>query len=193
MKNIQIVVDVSMSTKEMIGLVYVFLDQFLSHVQENKDDTQVSYQLTWFSGDTCETVSFPNGSFRTESLDRLMGAFKQLKIKKGKKTNAQMIQNALLQSMECACLDGDAKDQVLLYFTDYHLTSLVNVVKSAGISRAFLFVPKDQGAYYKFRIVNNENRAQKLMPMVVWDVNELEKKLSPEDMNCLMHYFIKRR
>lgn len=193
MKNIQMVVDVSMSTKEMIGLVYVFLDQFLSHVQTNKDDTQITYQLTWFSGDTCETVSFSNGSFQTESLDRLMGAFKQLKIKKGKKTNAEMLQKALLQSMEYACEQGEAKDQILLYFTDYYLTSVVNVVKSKGISRAFLFVPKDQGAYYKFRIVNNENRAQKLMPVVVWDVNELKKKISPEDMNCLMYYFIKRR
>ena len=180
-KNIQIIIDVSMSMKDTIGLVYVYLHQFFSHVQERGENLEVSYQLTWFSGEEYRCVEFKPGRTWTNNHERLMGELKQLKLRRGK-SNETVIKEALLSSLNGS--NGEECNQVVFYFSDYYLNDVMYLTEAKGVNRVFLFVPETQGSRYRFKIVNSENRVQKLMPALEWNLEDFKNELSKEDLEC---------
>lgn len=186
-KNIQIIIDVSMSMRDTVGLVYVYLHQFFSYVQERGENLELSYQFTWFSGQEYRCVEFKPGMFYTDNHERLMGEMKQLKIKKGK-SEETVIKEALLKSMNDS--HGEESQQVIFYFSDYYLRDVMYLTEAKGVNRVFLFVPENQGARYRFKIVNSENRVQKLMPVLEWNLAELKNELSEDDLECLYRFAV---
>lgn len=184
-RNIQIIIDVSMSMKVVIGLVYAFLYQFLSYTQE-VGGVMLTFQLTWFSGEEWKCVEFANGKKYTDSFVELMGTVKMLYLKKGAKSNRLVIQQALEASMKQAY--GESTEQVLFYFSDYRLKEMLNLDKMCKVNRVFLFVPDGQSVFYRFTIVNVRNTVQKLMPILLWSLESLKEELSENDMECMLNY-----
>lgn len=189
-RNIQIVIDLSMSMKPAIGLVYAYLYQFLSHLCErNEIEIEVSFQLTWFMGDTSEQVIFHDDSEDrnyTTDFDELMGNIKLLKLRQGARTNAETIQQALQISMQQS--HGEPQEQILFFFSDYLPNNVIDMNGFGKLNRVFLFVPKEKGMYYRFQMVNSGNAVHKLMPVLVWDLESLSEKLTEEDMECIQNY-----
>lgn len=170
-----------MSMKDTIGLVYVYLQQFFSYVQERGENVEISYQFTWFSGQEYRRVEFKPGNYSTDNHERLMGEFKQLKLRMGN-SDENIIKEALLSSLNGA--KGEERNQVVFYFSDYYLNDVMYLTEAKGANRVFLFVPENQGSHYRFKIVNSENRVQKLMPVLAWNLEEFKKELSKEDLEC---------
>ncbi len=184
-KNIQIVVDISMSMRDTIGLVYVFLYEFLYAIQ-GKQSLTLSYQLTWFSGDTWDTVDFDNGRNYTDNLNQLFGRMKQLYLKTGQLSNEKTITAALEGAFDAA--HGEENEQVLFLFTDYHTKQLLDLTEAGKVRKVFLFVPEGQGEKYRFRIVGKSNVTQKIMPILIWSMESLKEKLSEQDKDCMLAY-----
>lgn len=183
-RNIQIVLDLTMSMKDTIGMVYVFLYELLSLINETKGGL-VTFQLTWFSGDAHETVKFENDKIYTDKIGEFFNKLKSLPLKKGKSKESK-IKDALLASMQNA--EGEPGQQVVFLFTDYHLDGrcMIDLYESRGVNRVFLFVPKNQGTFYRFKIVDKNNVVQKLMPVLAWNLELLEEAFSEEDMEYIL-------
>ena len=183
-RNIQIVLDLTMSMKDTIGMVYVFLYELLSLINETKGGL-VTFQLTWFSGDAHETVKFENDKIYTDKIGEFFNKLKSLPLKKGKSKESK-IKDALLASMQNA--EGEPGQQVVFLFTDYHLDGrcMIDLYESRGVNRVFLFVPKNQGAFYRFKIVDKNNVVQKLMPVLAWNLELLEEAFSEENMEYIL-------
>ena len=184
-RTIQIVLDVSMSMKHCVGIIYIFLNEFLDRISR-WENTDWYFQLTVFSGGFVECIQFRNEKNYTQDKSEFMRIFREQKMKKGNVTCAEDVKAGCIQSMEQ--MKGKSGEQVLFLFTDYRMGKAVSMMEGKGVNRAFFFLPEDCTGHYRMPIVGKNNRFQIAMPVLRWPLENLKKRLSENEWESLLNY-----
>lgn len=188
-RNIQVVLDLSLSMKGCVGMVYLFLQKFLQRLWE-LPNVKWSLQLTWFSGGQTQSVKFEKNQTYTEDDLEFLRVLRAQSLKKGRMTCAEDVQAGCRESMEQ--MEGEAGEQILLLFTDYCDRQEVLLTEGKGINRVFLFVPESGMMKYRFPMVNKTGKFQTAMPIIYWPLERLKRTAQEEEWDCLLGYLGER-
>lgn len=184
-RNIQVVLDISLSMKECAGMIYLFLCECLDRIWSFRD-VRWSIQLTWFAGGSTGQVIFENEQTYTQDRMEFLRELRELRLKKGKMTEAEDVRNGCMSSMEK--MYGENGEQILLLFTDYCDSREIFLTDGNGVNRVILFVPEEGWMKYRFRIVGKNGDFQTVMPIIYSPLEGLKKIWDEKQWECLLGY-----
>lgn len=184
-RNIQVIVNLSLPMEGCIGLVYLFLERLLERLVRDREVIW-TFQLTWFAPDSSESVIFRENKSYTDDEMEFLREFRNLEIKKGKRSCDQDVILGWQQSM--SQMEGKAENQIVLYFSDYYPAREICLTRGIGARRVFLFTPEASPTRYHIRMVSGSGRLQSAMPVIHWPLEELREEFDDGQWENLMDY-----
>lgn len=185
-KNINIILDMSMSMKTCIGAVCLFLEEMDKRLRRI-GNLEFSIQLTWFASEISSTVTFENGRPETRDPVEFFGALRKLSLCRGRQMTSEDDVEAGLKTA-FSNMEGEDCEQVLLVFSDYRPKREIRLDRERGVNRVFLFVPEDSHAGYHFRMTGENGNPQIAMPVIQWPLETLMQSWTDSMWSCLTGY-----
>ena len=170
-KNINIILDLSMSMKTCIGAVCLFLEEMDQRLRQVSKQ-EFTIQLTWFASEISEMVTFENDRLFTRDPVEFFGALRKLTLCRGRQMTSD---NDVEAGFKTAFgnMEGKDSEQVVLFFSDYRGKREIRMDRERGVHRVFLFVPEDSNAWYHFRMTGENGKPQIAMPVIQWPLETL--------------------
>ncbi len=187
-RDINVLLDVSMSMKECIAMIYLFLYELDRYLAKNTE-LEVRYRLTWFASNKSERVMFENGAASSTTArepGKFFARMKTLQLKKGRPTNETDLANGWKTMFDG--MEGNAEEQIVLFFSDYRMRGEVSLAEERGVQRVLLFTPGDSRCRYRFHTVNQYGKFQLAMPAVQWPLEQLKEEWDEPMWECLTDY-----